>query len=81
MPKDKKEKKPKAEEAVEDIEMVDASPKVRYEVEWMKLSDRGGTDFETVHYRRKRKRRRGKMNQLLFSKILARLRSHWHKKS
>jgi len=33
MPKDKKEKKSKAVETVEDVEMKDASPKVRFGVE------------------------------------------------
>lgn len=45
MPKDKKEKKPKAAETVEDVEMADASPKVRFEVEWALLSFRAEAEL------------------------------------
>jgi len=41
MPKDKKEKKSKAPETADDVEMVDASPKVRFQVEWSYVFGRG----------------------------------------
>jgi len=80
--KDKKEKKSKAVDTVEDVEMKDASPKVRDGVEWPYVFGLGEADFQTVYRRRKRRNSgKKKMSWSLFPEILAPLPSHWPKKS